>query len=316
MPGVAFVVNGSLVRDGGHFLALCRDAAARYGWRAEFQVTEKAEAGVAAANSAALDGIDLVVAVGGDGTVRGCAEGLARTGVPLGIVPHGTANLLARTLRIPGHPRAALAVALDPASADRAIDLAVADAVPFTAMAGMGLDAAVVAGTRLKHQFGWLAYAVSGAVRLSLAPARFSIRLDDGAPVEREARSVVVGNSGLLPGGFSLLPDARLDDGLLDVGVLAPRGPFGWPRLATRVLTRSHHQDRMLERFRARKVEISTPAPLPREVDGELMTAGHSLTVTVQPRALTVRTPRLYQRFRLRRIVKTSSCNFPLRPPE
>jgi diacylglycerol kinase family enzyme len=293
MPGVAFVVNGSLVRGGGHFLALCREAAARYGWRADVLVTEKAEAGIEAANSAALDGIDLVVAVGGDGTVRGCAEGLARTGVPLAVVPHGTANLLARTLRIPGHPRAALAVALDSGGVDRVIDLAVADEVPFTAMAGMGLDAAVVAGTRLKHQFGWLAYAVSGAAHLSLPPARFSIRLDDAAPVEREARSVVVVNSGLLPGGFSLLPDARLDDGMLDVGVLAPRGPFGWPRLATRVLTHSRRQDQMLERFLARKVEITTRAPLPREVDGELVTAGRSLTVTVQPGALTVRMPRL-----------------------
>jgi diacylglycerol kinase family enzyme len=293
MPGVAFVVNGSLVRGGGHFLALCREAAARYGWRAEVVVTEKAEAGIEAASAAALDGIDLVVAVGGDGTVRSCAEGLARTGVPLAVVPHGTANLLARTLRIPGHPRAALAVALDSGGVDRVIDLAVADEVPFTAMAGMGLDAAVVAGTRLKHQFGWLAYAMSGAVHLSLPPARFSIRLDDAAPVEREARSVVVGNSGLLPGGFSLLPDARLDDGMLDVGVLAPRGPFGWPRLATRVLTHSRRQDGMLERFLARKVEITTRTPLPREVDGELVTAGHSLTVTVQPGALTVRMPRL-----------------------
>jgi YegS/Rv2252/BmrU family lipid kinase len=297
MPGVAFVVNGSLVRGSGHFLALCREAAARHGWRAEFLVTDKAEAGVAAANSAALDGIDLVVAVGGDGTVRGCAEGLARTGVPLGIVPHGTANLLARTLRIPGHPRAALAVALavtrDAGAVDRTIDLAVADEVPFTAMAGMGLDAAVVAGTRLKHQFGWLAYAVSGAAHLAAPPSRFSISLDGAAPVEREARSVVVGNSGLLPGGFSLLPDARLDDGLLDVGVLAPRGPFGWTRLATRVLTHSHHRDGMLERFQARKVEINATASLPREVDGELVAAGHSLTVTVVPSALTVRMPRL-----------------------
>jgi diacylglycerol kinase family enzyme len=297
MPGVAFVVNGSLVR-GGHFLALCRAAAARHGWRAEFLITEKAEAGVAAANSAALDGIDLVVAVGGDGTVRGCAEGLARTGVPLGIVPHGTANLLARTLRVPRNPKAALAVALGPGAlgagaADRTIDLAVADGVPFTAMAGMGLDAAVVAGTRLKHQFGWLAYALSGAVHLASPPTRFSIRLDGGAPVEREARSVVAGNSGLLPGGFSLLPDAQLDDGLVDVGVLAPHGPFGWPRLATRVLTHSQRRDGMLEQFQAQKVEITAAASLPREVDGELVTAGYSLTVTVLPGALTVRMPRL-----------------------
>ncbi|HET6189594.1 MAG TPA: diacylglycerol kinase family protein, partial [Trebonia sp.] len=259
--------------------------------------TEKAEDGVTAASSAALDGIDLVVAVGGDGTVRGCAEGLARTGVPLAIVPHGTANLLARTLRVPGHPKAALGVALavtpGTGGVDRTIDLAVADEVPFTAMAGMGLDAAVVAGTRLKHQFGWLAYAVSGAAHLALPPARFSIRLDSGAPVERTARSVVVGNSGLLPGGFSLLPDARPDDGLLDVGVLAPHGPLGWPRLATRVLARSHHEDRMLERFQARKVEISATTSLPREVDGELVAASRSLTVTVVPSALTVRMPRL-----------------------
>jgi diacylglycerol kinase family enzyme len=297
MPGVAFVVNGSLVRGGGRLLALCGEAAARHGWRAEFLVTEKAEDGVTAASSAALDGIDLVVAVGGDGTVRGCAEGLARTGVPLAIVPHGTANLLARTLRVPGHPKAALGVALavtpGTGGVDRTIDLAVADEVPFTAMAGMGLDAAVVAGTRLKHQFGWLAYAVSGAAHLALPPARFSIRLDSGAPVERTARSVVVGNSGLLPGGFSLLPDARPDDGLLDVGVLAPHGPLGWPRVATRVLARSHHEDRMLERFQARKVEISATTPLPREVDGELVAASHSLTVTVVPSALTVRMPRL-----------------------
>src|ERR1700733_9328727 len=294
MPGVAFVVNGSLVRGGGHLLALCREAAARYGWRAEVFVTDKAEAGVSAANGAALDGIDLVVAVGGDGTVRGCAEGLAGSGVPLGIVPHGTANLLARSLGIPAHPRAALAAAVDPDGPARLIDLAVADdEVPFTAMAGMGLDAAVVAGTRLKHQFGWLAYAVSGAAHLTLPPSRVSIRLDGGAPVERTARSVVVGNSGLLPGGFSLLPDARPDDGLLDVGVLAPRGPLGWPRLAARVLARSHNEDGMLERFQARKVEISATAPLPREVDGELVAASHSLTVTVVPSALTVRMPRL-----------------------
>jgi diacylglycerol kinase family enzyme len=294
MPAVAFVVNGSLVRGGGHLLALCREAAARHGWRADFLVTEKAEAGVAAASGAAFDGIDMVVAVGGDGTVRGCAEGLAGTGVPLGIVPHGTANLLARTLRLPGHPRAALTAALDVKSGERVIDLAVADGkVPFTAMAGMGLDAAVVSGTKMKHQFGWLAYAMSGAVHLALPPARFSIRLDGGAPIEREARSVVVGNSGLLPGGFSLLPDARPDDGILDVGTLAPQGPFGWPRVATRVLTNSQHQDRMLERFQASKVEITASAPLPREVDGELFDSGRSLTVTVRPRALTVRMPRL-----------------------
>ena len=143
-------------------------------------------------------------------------------------------------------------------------------------MAGMGLDAAVVAATRLKHHLGWLAYAMSGAAHLALPPARFRSGMDGGAPVEREARSVVVGNSGLLPGGFTLLPDARIDDGLLDVGVLAPHGPFGWPLVATRVLTHSRHQDRHLERFQARKVRSPRTPLLPREVDGELVERGRT----------------------------------------
>jgi YegS/Rv2252/BmrU family lipid kinase len=304
MPAVSFVVNGSLAGVSGRFVPLCREFAKRHGWTAEFHVTDKAEAGVAAARGAALDGADLVVAVGGDGTVRGCAEGVASTGVPLGIVPHGTANLLARTLGIPSHPQTALDIALCPLdsasrsqpSVDRRIDLAIADREPFTAMAGMGLDAAVVAGTKLKHQLGWLAYAMSGAVHLALPPTRFTIKLDDGPPIERTARSVVVGNSGLLPGGFNLLPNALLDDGMLDVGVLAPHGPFGWTRVATRVMTQSHHQDRMLERFQARRVEITSQVTLPREVDGEVITPGQALTVTVQPSTLTVRAPARKQR--------------------
>ncbi len=293
MAAVTFVINGTLAPATGRFVALCRAEASRHGWRPEFVVTDKAAAGMIAARDAAAAGADLVVAAGGDGTVRGCAEGLAGTGVPLGIVPLGTGNLLARTLGIPAGAKAALDVALDAGAASRdcLIDMATADGTPFTAMAGMGLDAAVVAATRLKHRLGWLAYAMAGAARLTLPPARYSIRLDGGEPVEREARSVVVGNSGLLPGGFSLLPDARIDDGRLDIGILAPHGAFGWPRVATRVLTHSHHQDRHLERFQARTVEITAHAALPREVDGEVVGRGRTLTVAVRPGALTVRVP-------------------------
>lgn len=324
MPAVAFVINSTLARASGHFFALCRAAAVKAGWKPELVLTDKAGAGVTAAREAAADGIDLVVAVGGDGTVRGCAEALADTGVPLGIVPLGTGNLLARTMRIPSHPGEALDIALAPEAArspvagyphgdphgarrthwgrhpqgagqpravTRRIDLATADGAPFTAMAGMGLDAAVVAATRLKHQFGWLAYALSGAAHLADPPARFTIRLDDGPPIVRTARSVVVGNSGLLPGGFSLLPDARLDDGLLDVAILAPHGPFGWPRLASRVLINSHVQDEQLERLQARTVEITAETELPREVDGEVVAPARTLTVAVQPAALIVRVP-------------------------
>jgi YegS/Rv2252/BmrU family lipid kinase len=297
MSAVTFVINGTLARAGGRFPSLCRAVAAHAGLTCEILVTDKADMGVMAARDAAADGADLVVAVGGDGTVRSCAEALTGTDVTLGIVPLGTANLLAKTLGVPAHPRVALSVALASPTAspgictDLRIDLATADGAPFTAMAGMGLDAAVVSATKLKHHLGWIAYALSGAAHLAASPALFTIRLDDGAPIERKARSVVVGNSGMLPGGFSLLPDARVDDGLLDVGILAPHGPFGWPKVATRVLTNSHIQDRHLERFQARKAEITSRTTLPREIDGEVVASGTSLTVQVRPAALMVRVP-------------------------
>jgi diacylglycerol kinase family enzyme len=160
-------------------------------------------------------------------------------------------------------------------------------------MAGIGLDAEVVAATPrlLKRRAGWLAYAAAGAAHLPGRGERFTVRLDGDEPLARRARCVVVGNAGLLPGGFTLLPQARLDDGLLDVGILAPAGPAGWLRVAHRVLTGSGRGGRPLERHQARRVEISAETELPREVDGEVITPGRSLTVTLLRRALTVRVP-------------------------
>jgi len=109
--------------------------------------------------------------------------------------------------------------------------------------------------------------------------------------MDRQARSVVVGNVGLLPGGFVLLPGAKPDDGLLDVGVLAPAGPFGWPKVVWRVLTRSPRDDTVLERFQARRVEIAASTQLPRQADGELIAPAASLTVALAPASLLVRVP-------------------------
>ena len=168
-----------------------------------------------------------------------------------------------------------------------------AGGLTFAAMAGIGLDAEVVAATPrlLKRRAGWLAYAAAGIAHLPGRGERFTVRLDDDEPLARQARCVVVGNAGLLPGGFTLLPQARLDDGLLDVGILAPSGPAGWLRVAHRVLTGSGRDGRQLERHQARRVEIRAETELPREVDGEVITPGRSLTVTLLRRALTVRVP-------------------------
>jgi len=310
MPSVAFVINRTLVRDPQRFLRRCRAAAQEAGCEPVFAETSPVDSGLGLTRQAIAAGASLVFAAGGDGTVRACAQALAGTGIPLAIVPLGTANLAARALRIPARAGRAIEAGLH--GRDRVIDLAVADldgagpggadrengngagGISFAAMAGIGLDAAVVAAARApdKRRLGWLAYAVSGLTHLSVPAAEFTVRLDGEAPLRRRARCVVAGNAGLLPGGFLLLPEARLDDGRLDVGILAPSGALGWPRAAARVLTRSRHQDRTLERFQARRVEIAADVDLPRQVDGEIAAAGRTLTVTVRPGALTVRQPR------------------------
>jgi diacylglycerol kinase family enzyme len=308
MPSVAFVINRTLVRDPAGFLRRCRAAAVAGGWEPVFAETSPADTGLELTRRAVAAGARLVFAAGGDGTVRACAQALARTGIPLAIVPLGTANLTARALGIPA--RADRAIEAGFGGRDRRIDLASVagdgEGTPgpgtsetgtgetsFTAMAGIGLDAAVVGATRLpgKRRLGWLAYALAGLTYLSLPPVDFTVRLDGGEPLRRRARCVVVGNAGLLPGGFVLLPEARLDDGRLDVGILAPSGALGWPHLAGLVLTRSRRRDRTLERFQARQVEISAGADLPRQIDGEVIAPGRTLTISVCPGALTIRQP-------------------------
>jgi YegS/Rv2252/BmrU family lipid kinase len=293
MPSVVFVVNQGLVRDARGFGRRCRAAAREHGWEAMLAETGPGDSGLGLARQAVADGAGLVFAAGGDGTVRACAQALAGTGIPLAIVPLGTANLTARALGIPDRADRALRVGFR--GRDRRIDLArVAEGdACFAAMAGIGLDAAVVAAahTAGKSRLGWLAYLASGVAHLSMPPREFTVRLDGGEPMVRWARCVAVGNAGLLPGGFLLLPEARLDDGWLDVGILAPAGILGWPHVAGLVLTRSRRHDAQLERFRARRVEIAAEADLPRQVDGEVIAPGRTLTVSVWPKVLTVREP-------------------------
>jgi diacylglycerol kinase family enzyme len=286
------VVNGARMRDLRRLKQACLQAASANGWAEPLLLPTSASDPGAGPAARALDlGAAMVVAVGGDGTVRACAHVLAGTDVPLAIVPAGAANLVARALGLPGRLEAAVAVAFG--GRDRRIDVASAGDVTFAAMAGIGLDAAVVRATPAvaKRLVGWPAYAAAATSQLHGRPATLTLRIDGGAPVSRPARSVAVGNCGLLPGGFPIMPDARLDDGMLDVAILAPGGPSGWASIGYRVAVGSRHDDGQLVRLRARHVDIHADMDLPRQVDGEMQSAGNSLVVAVQPGALLVRVP-------------------------
>ncbi|MFD7031507.1 diacylglycerol kinase family protein [Streptomyces sp. NPDC059917] len=255
--------------------------------------------------------VGLVVVCGGDGTVRACAELLAGTGIELVVVPCGTGNLLARNLGLAPDPVTALEEALSGGCHGIDVGRIRGDGIEparFVVMAGVGFDAAMVqdASPRLKSRLGWAAYVISALRHLGDPGIRLTIRLDDGRPLRRRARMVVIGNVGMLQGGLPLLPRARADDGRLDVVLFAPRGPAGWLAAAAHLTRRTprtpappgpgagaeHVAGGALEYFSATRVEIRCTAPQPREMDGDAVAPGERLTVEVDPGALRVRLPR------------------------
>ncbi len=253
--------------------------------------------------AAVADGAAVVVAYGGDGTVRAVAHALAGQGVPLGLVPAGTGNLLARNLGIPlANPEDCLRIALGTHSrvvdiGRIELDVSGEDAEParhtFLVMAGLGFDAEVMATVepRLKQKVGWWAYVVAGTRNLRGPSTRVVIRLDDRPPIVRRVRSVIVGNCGELAGGVRLMPDALIDDGWLDVVIVAPRGVVGWAAVTAAVLTRSQRGHQPVEHFRCRKLRVHAERPLQAQIDGDPGGEARVLRAEVDPRALTVRCP-------------------------
>jgi diacylglycerol kinase family enzyme len=168
------------------------------------------------------------------------------------------------------------------------------DTTRFAVMAGMGLDAAVMSGApdAMKRRMGWPAYVVALLRHLRYPAVRVSISMDGSAPVQRWARTVLVGNVGSLTAGIPLLPDAMIDDGVLDVVVIAPMRVIGWLALLWRVLTRHPRTDERLDRFTGHSVVVTAAGATPRQLDGDTVGSGTELQAEVEPGVLLVRVPR------------------------
>jgi diacylglycerol kinase family enzyme len=164
----------------------------------------------------------------------------------------------------------------------------------FMVMAGMGLDAAIMQGVneQLKAKVGWGAYVVSGLRAMMSPVVRMEISVDGQESTTHRARTVVVGNVGYLQAGMPLLPDAAIDDGLLDVVLLYPKRFVSWLPLAFRVITRRPHTDETIVRMRGRSVTIRATAATPRQLDGDPLDPGKELVMTCLHGRVLVRVPR------------------------
>jgi len=210
-----------------------------------FETTEE-DPGGGMARAALEAGADVVAAAGGDGTVRAVAEVVHGSDAALALLPSGTGNLLARNIPAPIDDLGASAHTIFHGE-DRAIDYGqleierpdgAREQFGFLVMAGLGLDARMLANTRpeLKKKVGWLAYVDSLFRSVRDADAfEFRYRLDDHGNHSLRAHSLIVGNCGMLQAGATLLPDAEIDDGVFDIVVMRPRGFLGWVRIGARV---------------------------------------------------------------------------------
>jgi diacylglycerol kinase family enzyme len=295
---VTVIYNPLKIESEADFRALVGAAAEVEGYQPPvFLSTSALDPGHAMAREAIASKTSLVLVAGGDGTVRAVCSELAGSGIPLGIVAAGTGNLLARNLDLPLEQPEAIQVAFT--GQNRTIDMLVGfgDNLPrqrFAVMAGVGLDAAATqVGDRLKRRVGWMAYVVSGALHFSLPAVEVEVAMD-GAPAERfRARSVMIGNVGTLTGGVQLIPHALPDDGLLNVVVVAPTNLLDWSRMGVALLTRRHRgYDRLTFRSGASvRITVLDDEPVPRQLDGDVVTRGRRLAATVVPGVLTVRVP-------------------------
>lgn len=259
----------------------------------EISITKQAGDARRFAQEAAQAGVDLVIACGGDGTVMETASGLRGTGVPLAILPQGTANVLSLELGIPDALTEALALITGGANTLRNVDMATVNDHEFILRVGIGMEARMILETEreAKNRLGNLAYVISGLSQLTnMENAAYTIRLDGQEIVEEGVTLFIANSMNMGLSGAQLVTTANVSDGLLDV-VLIRRGNI--PALvsiaASTLLNRADTPEPILQ-WQAREVYVRAEPQQPAEVDGEEIVAVE-FHAKILPKAVSVLCP-------------------------
>ncbi|GAA2893155.1 hypothetical protein GCM10010517_57690 [Streptosporangium fragile] len=238
------------------------------------------------------EGAELVLVWGGDGMVQRCVDALAGSGVTVGVIPAGTANLFAQNLGIPEDLPKAVQIAFHGAS--RKLDLGKVNGEHFAVMAGLGFDAKMIkdADRGLKDRLGRVAYVWTGLRHVRGEPVPMKVKIDGVTWFEGEASCLLLGNVGVITGGIEAFDDARPDDGWLEIGVTTAKGPIQWARVLGRMSAGRSDESPFVRMTRARKVSVKLGAPMPYELDGGAKGTVTELRAAVVPGGITIRVPR------------------------
>lgn len=220
------------------------------------------------ATQAVEDGFQRVIVAGGDGTVNEVVNGIAGSAVTLGILPMGTMNVFATELGLPKNIQECWEVIQ--AGATRVIDLPKAAHHAFVQMAGVGFDAQALKETSraAKRNLGPLSYVISAAQVAARKPPRLLV---EAGGISREGSFVLIGNGRYYGGPFPVFPNARIDDGLLDVIVLKNVGHLDLLRYLQGVLFGTHLGMNDVDYFQAASITVTSEQEVPVEVDGEVI---------------------------------------------
>lgn len=281
--------SGRIAARTDHRARLAREALASCGIRGEVAFTGRRGTARELARSIVEAGATSLVCWGGDGTVNEVASEAARHGVPLGIVPGGSGNGLARELGLARQPEAALRTALG--GPERILDAGEIDGRFFANVAGVGFDAHVAGlAERFERRGAWSYFAAGIPELLAYRPSTYRIRTGEDT-FRADALVVTIANGRQYGNGAVIAPRARPDDGRLDL-VCVPALPtvvLLWQ--ARRLFTGTVDRVRGVRTVPIADAEVSGDGPLAFHVDGEACTGGPSLRVRVLPRALRVRVP-------------------------
>jgi YegS/Rv2252/BmrU family lipid kinase len=237
----------------------------------------------------AVEADEVPVVISGDGLVGAIGGAMAGSETPLGIIPGGRGNDLARVLGIPDDPLAAVAVLA--AGESRRIDVGEANGKRFLGIVSVGFDSEC---NRLANEVtiirSNLVYVYSlFRTLLTWKPARFTIR-SESERIRTSGYSISVANNSTFGGGMRIAPEAELDDGLLDVITVGEVGKLRFVANLRKVFNGTHIDDEQVTMFRASRVEVTASRPFPVYADGEHLTE-LPVSVRVLPRALSVLSP-------------------------
>ena len=260
----------------------------RFGFQTVY--TERAGHASELARQAAAEGIDIVTAVGGDGTVNEIAASLVQTPTALAIVPSGSGNGLARHLQLPmDMPRA---IEVINKAEIHALDYGTLNGHPFFCTCGLGFDALISLKFAEAGRRGPMAYAENMIKEgFKYKPERYIIKYKstDGEGddiLEQEAFVVACANASQYGNNAYIAPHASLSDGLLDVTILEPFSMIEAPSLAFQLFNRSIDQNSHVKSFRCRSLRILRKKPGVVHFDGDPMMAGEVVEVQILPKEL------------------------------